>query len=61
MDKLMPCPFCGEENIFVGIDCRLMDGDSKQYSVRCSNCYIGTIPYYDRNEAIKAWNRRADG
>ena len=58
--KLRECPFCGGRasiKRFVG---KFFD----VYKVYCMNedCYIepATRSYYDKKEAIEAWNRRYD-
>jgi Lar family restriction alleviation protein len=57
-DKLKPCPFCGGEPELK------QDFDDKQISVCCDNETCVTICetfWHDtREEAIKAWNTRAD-
>ena len=54
MDDLKPCPFCGS-----------IDVEEKQYGdnefwVSCADCGARISEYEDYDEAIEAWNRRAD-
>lgn len=58
--KLKHCPFCGAE-----VHLENNDGD---YLVACEQCMIAVIPPGEepgatatKEEAIAAWNRRADG
>ena len=53
MSELKPCPFCGED----GITKKIMSRE--RWRVVCENCGGRTDDYLDRNDAIKAWNRRA--
>ena len=50
--KLKPCPFCGSKFIqtikIIG------------YSVKCFDCGAITGPYNKRENAVKAWNTRAN-
>lgn len=54
MAELKPCPFCGGEakvSLILG-----------NYGVACTKCQgsVLNIPYQTRNQAIKAWNKRAE-
>jgi Lar family restriction alleviation protein len=65
MDKLKPCPFCGGEAWII----RTNDNNSSPY-VQCKfgvfrvpKCPLGhlvTWDYATEEEAIAAWNRRAN-
>ncbi|MGN0733702.1 MAG: Lar family restriction alleviation protein [Emergencia sp.] len=53
MTELKPCPFCGgkaEMVLFIG-----------NFGVGCTNCMGSMFPVngQTKEEAIKAWNRRA--
>lgn len=54
--ELKPCPFCGESE-YVTIQKMLT---REYWYVHCGNCRCRTAQYLDRQEAIEAWNRRAD-
>lgn len=55
MNELKPCPFCGSEN--VGISLWL-----GHCCVTCRGCLGGIAPAPDltKEDAVAAWNRRAD-
>lgn len=60
MEKLKPCPFCGGE-------AWIITGPLGRFSyVYCTECRAQGEPfevraeYCAKDEAIKAWNRRAD-
>lgn len=55
MNELKPCPFCGSEN--VGISLWL-----GHCCITCRDCLGGIAPAPDltKEDAVAAWNRRAD-
>lgn len=60
MNDLKPCPFCGDVYIMVRMTTNGM------YSVGCNtlNCialHSTGKTYRSYDEAVKAWNRRAEG
>lgn len=60
MERLKPCPFCGSE---AHIATHIFHGLSNTYGVICGNgkCYKSGWQFYDSGEeAIAAWNRRAE-
>lgn len=59
MDELKPCPFCGGK---AGTVRRWQSGDGtgKDIWIRCENCGMETIRYDTDEDAIAAWNRRAE-
>ena len=53
MKPLKPCPFCGSE--------RLVVHEGKYAWVNCLNCETDGPVKQLGEEAIEAWNRRAEG
>lgn len=54
--ELKPCPFCGgkaELNVYP-FDTR------NEYQVECENCFCQTYVYDTEQDAIEAWDRRAE-
>ena len=49
--ELKPCPFCGGEATIMGDD---------YFWASCKYCCAETLGSEDVQEAIEAWNRRAD-
>ena len=56
--ELKPCPFCGSDKVNVWLDGHIPYG--KFYFVRCEKCLVYTLPYDDRDLAVKIWNTRTD-
>lgn len=52
-EELKPCPFCGDKTVYVY-------WREEQYFVSCNNCDCEGGKQDTQEEAIKAWNRRAD-
>ena len=56
--KLLPCPFCGGEAC---MNEHVFTGYSSTFGVVCLDCCAETRQFYDiKEEAITAWNRRAE-
>ena len=56
--KLKPCPFCGGKARVQGHE---FIGYGDTFGVVCLNCGAETRQFYvTENEAIEAWNRRAE-
>lgn len=54
MEELLRCPFCGGE-------ATIGDGENgRNYWVLCDKCHAETDFYCTKQEAIAAWNRRAN-
>ena len=56
MDKLLPCPFCGNEDIKIKYD-------FGNHNIECTRCCVEMIICgepcgTDRQDAIDQWNRR---
>lgn len=70
MEKLKPCPFCGEKPLVRMVDLRCITvADNvalrdEWYRVCCGNascvCNTRTKKFLSKDEAIEAWNRRVD-
>ena len=73
MTELKPCPFCGKTNLFVGTEeeIELQDEEDENYRVNshtycvCCDMHKGGCGAssgfrFTVDEAIEAWNRRAD-
>lgn len=67
MTKLLPCPFCGMTPVVTSYDYKTPKGTvlHRQWRVECEyhGCEVQPTAdwhYMSREEAIAAWNRRAD-
>ena len=62
MNELKPCPFCGESSVHIEKHVAYTT-TGYLYLVRCSNipfCGIRQTGFFTEEEAVEAWNRRAD-
>lgn len=62
--KLKPCPFCGSTNIETIEICREWsdgwdDYRENYWHVRCNDCDVLVGEFWDVDEAIESWNKRA--
>ena len=62
MEKLKPCPFCGGK---AGLTDVGNEGEFEDWIVECPSCHIAMLYHDDgctstKDEAVIAWNRRAD-
>ncbi len=55
--KLLPCPFCGSEDI-KDFGSSAIGGLSLLYYVTCCECHCRTVVKSTKEEAIQAWNTR---
>ena len=68
-EKLLPCPFCGEEAeiesfpVFTNLRPYSPETADKKYYVQCKGCatQCGALEYDTPEEAMAAWNRRTGG
>jgi Lar family restriction alleviation protein len=56
-EKLKPCPFCGSSHVLAE---DFEEFDMGMYWIRCGDCGAGCSTKDTTEEAIKAWNRRAE-
>lgn len=58
MTDLKPCPFCGGEGV---VQRHEYEGYTDTFGVVCFDCCAETRQFYNtKEEAIEAWNRRAN-
>jgi hypothetical protein len=57
ISKLLACPFCNEAELLA---CQMLTPSNPDWHVMCNNCGSCTHEYETQDEAIAAWNRRAD-
>ena len=63
MTKLKPCPFCGNTDELEGLSVvkdRFRYSCSCNHYVHCMACFADGPPEETEEEAIKAWNERAE-
>ena len=71
MSELLPCPFCGGDDVNMGVRPHFREGKGNGWTVLCADCggSIGYIERHDghfyaeydtKSEAIAAWNSRAE-
>ena len=60
MAELKPCPFCGGEAFAVNFTYAITEGHWKMWSVDCPKCRCQSGDFVTKEEAIEAWNRRAE-
>ena len=56
MAELKPCPFCGGEAVLIDNGC-FVDVSCKNFHCRG---WADSLMFKTKEEAIEAWNRRAD-
>ena len=57
MSELLPCPFCGGNP---DIHARHWTNGNHDWWISCIKCCSETTTFNDAEEAIKAWNTRAE-
>ena len=61
MAELKSCPFCGGEAYLFEASESVWDLKPHDFTVICRTCRAGIHRYFPtKEEAIEAWNRRAD-
>lgn len=55
MNELKTCPFCGRKAELIGVP----KTEALKYVVLCKDC-CNTFPHNTEEEAVEAWNRRAE-
>lgn len=60
MDRLKPCPFCGSKATLYSFRSTLRQ--HLVYYIECNDeyCSVMTRVFYDKDDVINAWNRRAE-
>ena len=56
--KLKPCPFCGGEAEMFSWQAHI--NDEYHLNLVCTTCGAGFQDVSSKEDALKAWNRRAD-
>lgn len=57
--EIMPCPFCGSQNISVKEEYFLDPYESIGAYCACEDCHAKIALCTDKAEAVKVWNTRA--
>ena len=57
-EKLKPCPFCGSK--WTQVRYSNNPFDKNRYRAECTDCYAVTKACNNEQDAIEAWNRRAE-
>lgn len=61
MPELKPCPFCGDEAIYITTAIKAGNIVKEFYSISCLGCNAEIYKYCKtEEEAVEAWNRRAE-
>ena len=56
-ETLLPCPFCGEDNINIFETDFGQSEEPYQFAVECKSCGA-LVSAEDKDAAVAAWNRR---
>ena len=59
--KLMPCPFCGSENVMLEspVDEKTGDDIKNRYFIVCADCFFESGVYTGKTGITGKWNRRS--
>lgn len=57
--RLKPCPFCGADEES-GVHIETIWDDKEKFRVFCENCGVSTWGFKSIEQAVEAWNRRAE-
>lgn len=60
MAELKPCPFCGSDDVGCWTTSAILPNGKHPHFVRCDNCWATSNSCCSTEEAIEAWNRRAE-
>lgn len=60
MPELKNCPFCGGNAFTTEYTYNLNPGRVLVHFVECNKCHAQTFEYDTEEEAIEAWNKRAE-
>ena len=60
MAELKPCPFCGGKAFLSEVLYYCEPGRCTTQFIECNECHATTYEYNTEEEAIEAWNRRAE-
>lgn len=62
MEKLKKCPFCGGKGHIIVMDYKEKNDRKLHYSFQpiCTNCTLSLGIFGTKQEAIEAWNTRAE-
>ena len=59
MTELKPCPFCGSDSVGVA-ETAYGNYLNIWFFAICDKCGARSKPFRDGDDAVKAWNRRAE-
>ena len=60
MVEIKKCPFCGSDEVGCWVCSSTFPNGKNPHYVRCDNCGATTDMFCSEEEALDAWNRRAE-
>ena len=60
MYNLKPCPFCGNDDIFISGSDEVGEDKHPYWYVCCFKCGCSVFGDADKEKAAEAWNRRTE-